>query len=627
MSGKNLYFRLSPSITNRFLNKKLNPKYFSFLRSPSKDKWQKIGISRRSGIAVPLFSLYSKSSIGIGEIPDLKFLIDWCKQVGFSIIQLLPIYDTGYDFSPYSAVSSFALDPMYLNLNKLIGVDSSLYSIELASLKKKFPVRNKSIDYKIKKEKISFLDKVFRSIQPLKEPAQLNFENGNKYWLYDYALFKVISERNGTSGWENWQLKEKNHNHSLLHKRDKKLKQELDFHIWVQWQLFEQMSSVKTYAESKNVLLMGDIPFLVSRDSADVWSHQKYFKLNLTAGAPPDMYFAYGQKWGMPPYNWKKIKSDNYKYLKERLRYSENFFHMYRIDHFVGLFRIWTVPRNSPPELGALRGDFEPSDPQTWENHGKGIIDVMLKSTSMFPCAEDLGTVPACSFKTLKEYSVPGVEFQRFLKKNNKFVKPDRYRKNSVSVLSTHDSSFLMNWFEFEAGSIDKNLFELTCSTNGIRKSQTKLIMTVLFQAGSNNGRLFWKRRLTLKDIKHLLRYEKSLQESVKELFIESKGEEERFKRFLGLKSRYAIKSQIISRALKIINSSSSIFSIQLIHEYLSLDSSLLKKFNMRTYRINSPGTTDKKNWTLRLPLSLEKLLHMKINSKIRKINILGGRS
>ncbi len=155
---------------------------------------------------------------------------------------------------------------------------------------------------------------------------------------------------------------------------------------------------------------MGDLPFLVSRDSADVWAYKNYFKLTLSSGAPPDMYFSMGQRWGMPPYSWDNIEAGNYSYIRERLLYAENFFDMFRIDHFIGLFRVWTIDLKTPEELKGLYGRFDPEDNYYWEEHGKKILEVINNSTTMLACAEDLGTVPDCSDKVLKEFSVTSIK-------------------------------------------------------------------------------------------------------------------------------------------------------------------------------------------------------------------------
>jgi 4-alpha-glucanotransferase len=293
--------------------------YNSFHTSKTSEKWAKIGIKRRAGTALPLFYLYSRKSTGIGEIPDLKLLIDWCKKSALSIVQLLPMNETGYDHSPYNSISTFALEPMYLRISDLKNIDTEKYKADIKKLKRKFPKGNYKVDYNIKDEKINLLWKIFQTDFKDNEEFQ-SYRKKNVFWLKHYAMYKVLKEVNRLKGFEEWQPKHKRADKKELDKIEVEYKERLRFYFWIQWQLYEQFSEVKKYAAEKKVFLMGDIPFLVSRDSADVWCFQKkkYFKMDKLSGAPPDMYFAKGQRWGMPVYNWEVIEKEKFKYIKER---------------------------------------------------------------------------------------------------------------------------------------------------------------------------------------------------------------------------------------------------------------------------------------------------------------------
>lgn len=594
--------------------------YKHFLNSPAKDKWNQIGTDRRSGVVIPLFSIYSKESTGICEIPDLKLVVDWCVKTGMSIIQLLPINETGYDFAPYNTISTFALELMYLRLNKISGVNTDKYHKEINSLKKTSGKPGTRVNFEIKEKKLSLLKKIFSS--EFKENESFKkFINDNNYWIKDYAAYKILKEKNKSKSWEEWKPAHRKFSKTLVNRIISGNPREAKFLYWLQWQIFEQLKEVKEYANTHGVLIMGDMPFLVSRDSADVWSHQDYFKLNLSAGAPPDMYFAFGQKWGMPPYNWKKIESDNYRYIKERLRFAENFYNMYRIDHFVGLFRIWTFELNDITN----GGEYDPPKEKDWEKHGKKIINAMLDGSSMLPCAEDLGTVPYCSYKTLKQYGIPGIDFQRFNKKRNyEFVLPREYRKNSSAVISTHDSSFFPLWWKYEAGTTDKALFEYLCRSNNIRGKALSNVKKKLFEKeNSKKGRLYWKKEIrNTKILLKILNIGKTNGKEFIKLFTESYGEKEQFMKYLNGKAAN-IRPPSPSLQLKCIeraSESDSIFSIQLIQEYLYLSKSIFPKISAWNYRINSPGTMGWNNWSIRLPLSLEKLLNSPEGSEITKL-------
>lgn len=580
-----------------------------YLTSRSQKQWSRIGVKKRAGVATPLFSLYSKTSLGIGEIPDLKLLVDWCVTTGMSLIQLLPLNDAGFDFRPYDAQSMFALDPMYLSLREFSGTEI---------LRKKFPAGQDRVNYGIKKAKLDFLWKIFKSVRRKESVSFLEFQKSNERWLSDYALYKVIWEENGHQSWETWPSELKQRELQAMECFQNQYRERIHFNKWLQWQLFQQMTEVKKYASSKSVLLMGDMPFLVSRNSADVWSHQNYFKLDLAAGAPPDMYCAKGQRWGMPPYDWREIARNDCDYLIQKLRYAQNFYDAFRIDHSVGMFRLWSIPASEPLENAGLHGFFDPKEEPLWEEHGRKILSVILENTEMLPCAEDLGVIPSCSFRVLEEFGIPGTDVQRWTKdwgKTYDFKTQEAYRINSMAVISTHDTSSFRGWWEFEAGTVDEELFKRICASRQIDYEAVKGGLFDLEK--SHHGRLRWK-----KEIRNLPQHPEII-----DLYLSSFNEKEKFWRYVGFEGEPEETSsrELIRRALEKISSSASIFNIQLLQDWLALDERLFQQ-DAWDYRINVPGTTSGKNWSLVIPFSLEEMNQLKINETIRDINVKGGR-
>ena len=450
----------------------MQTEYASFLSSACGKIWKKVGARRRAGVTTPLFSLHSKKSIGIGEAPDLKLLIDWCKKTGLSIIQLLPLNDVGFDFRPYDAQSSMALDPMYLSIESLEDCDLKPFAFRIKALRQQFPAGQARVDYGIKKAKLELLWTIFDGLKaPLKGKAFTAYLKANKDWLDDYAAFKTLKEKYRMIGWMDWPEEYRTKQPKAVASFVRGHASGVLFHKWLQWQLSEQFRKVKQYAAKSGVLLMGDMPFLVSRDSADVWARQDYFKLDLSSGAPPDLYFAQGQRWGMPPYNWGRIAEDDFKYLRRKMKCAENLFDLYRIDHFVGMFRLWTISLSEPSEHGGMHGRFDPPEEHHWKEHGQKILDVMLRSAKMLPCAEDLGVVPKCSYEILEAYKIPGSDVQRWVRnwgKDFRFKSGDIYRENSMAMLSTHDTSAFCAWWEYEAGTVDEWFFRKKCEERGI---------------------------------------------------------------------------------------------------------------------------------------------------------------
>lgn len=610
---------------------------YSFLKgSKTAAKWERFGMRRRAGVAVPLFSVRSKKSIGIGEIPDIKIIIKWCELTGNTILQLLPLNDTGFDFAPYNSVSSFALDPMYLSLQGLKEVNLSPFKKDIRELRTKFQNTKDKVDYAIKQDKIDLLWRIYRRSYLNGLRKFDNFIEDNIYWLKDYATYKVLKFVNENDGWEDWDEKYKSRDKDVIDKFEKDNQEKLRFHYWMQWQLFEQMNSVKKYSEERGVFIMGDIPFLVSRDSCDVWANREYFDLNLLSGAPPDMYFANGQRWGMPPYSRLEIEKDNYKYFTDKLKYAEYFYDMFRIDHFVGFFRVWTIEENEPAETGGLNGKYSPAGEHLWEDTGRKLLDSMVAESSLLPCAEDLGTVPECSGRVLWDYGVPGMDVQRWIKDTNDFIPKEKFRWLTVATVSTHDSSSLVEWWYNEAGTIDGLLFERLLKAKGVDDEKLSNVKNELFDLeNSHYNRLLWKTDISTKD-KFLNVIGLPLEScwDLVVLYDESFGEKDKFLKRIFDKSEDSemflpegkVTTGFIKHILEFVCSTDSIFCVQLLQEYLSLDENFLRKIEEKSFRINFPGVVNDENWTAVLPIELENMCNLQINNEIKRMNLSNSR-
>ncbi len=607
------------------------------LKTVSGEKWKRIGIRRRSGMLAPLFSVYSRRSLGIGELADLKLLIDWAGLTGNSIIQLLPANETGAIFCPYDSISSFALEPAYISLEETTPAKNKSVKEKIRNLKKAFTAGRPHVDYAVKKEKMRLLWEIYLYDEESDSGQLREFKEENAYWLLDFALYKAIKDHNRGCAWYGWEDKYKNRDSQTLEYFKKEHEKEINFQIWVQWQLHKQFKEVRTYAESKKILIKGDLPILVSRDSADVWAHPEFFKLEFAAGAPPDMYAALGQRWGMPTNNWAGIKASGYGYLKEKLRYAENFYHILRIDHVVGLFRIWSIPYNEPQQNQGLNGFFDPQEENKWGEHGREILSVMLKNTKMLLCAEDLGVIPKVCTDTLSELGILGNDVQRWVKDwkaKHDFLKTQDYRALSAAMLSTHDTANWPAWYEFEAGTVDEGLFRKKCSDH--RRIDFGAVKNKLFDlTRSSQGRLRWQDNIDSVDkLLDVLGQGLSPKGAVPkenaldfiDLYKNTYQEKEKLWRHLDLKGPMREKSdpEIVRAALKISLDSNAIFCINTIIDWLYLTD--IFQGGPYQYRINTPGTISDKNWSLTIPISLEKLLKHKVNKEIRKMVSESGR-
>ncbi|MDI6606633.1 MAG: 4-alpha-glucanotransferase, partial [Candidatus Omnitrophota bacterium] len=541
----------------------------------SGDKWRKITTSKRAGVLVPLFSVYSRNSQGIGDLADLRLLIEWLAATHQSLLQLLPMNEAGSLFCPYDALSSFALEPAYISLKSISPFKINSIASEIENLKKIFPCGKAHVDYSIKKAKMRLLWEIYAREGEYNFGNLKRFRQDNAYWLSDFTLYKVLKDYHSGRAWWEWEDKYKHRNASALEEFQGEHEREIAFQAWVQWLVYEQFKAVKKFAALKKVLLKGDLPLLVSRDSADVWAHPEFFKLDFTAGAPPDMYCARGQRWGMPPYNWDKIAGDGYRYLQEKLKFAEELYDILRVDHVVGLFRIWSIPYDEPEENQGLKGVFDPADESKWEAHGRKILAVILKSTKMLLCAEDLGTIPPGCPKVLKEMGIPGSNVQRWTKdwsKTHDFLEPQEYRPLSVAVLSTHDTANWPAWWESEAGTVDEAFFMGRCKERGIDFSAIK---EKLFNPQlSFRGRLRWKD--SVDSVESLLKVLGKKKEEVKdfiEMYQNTFGEKEKLWKHLKLKGPMREKSdpEILRQALRISLDSKAIFCINTIIDWLYL--------------------------------------------------------
>ena len=324
------------------------------------------------GVAIPVFSLRSDESYGIGDFNDLKKMIDWAATTEQHIVQLLPINDTTTtktwrDSYPYSAISVFALHPIYLGLKDFPLNDSQKQTAYLLEAKKLNEL--KSVDYeKALHLKLKYCRDLFdqEAENVLASSAYRTFYKENESWLFPYCCYCYLRDKNNTTHFEDWGEFAHYNKASLkrMLKKDKTAKQETDFYGFMQYLLHCQLSEVKEYAHKKGVALKGDIPIGVNRHSVDVWTNSELFNLDTQMGAPPDAFSVFGQNWGFPTYNWHAMEKENYAWWKRRFQKMAYYFDAYRIDHILGFFRIWEIPIDAAQ---GLLGQFSPALPYTPE--------------------------------------------------------------------------------------------------------------------------------------------------------------------------------------------------------------------------------------------------------------------
>lgn len=401
-------------------------------------QWQKAGPGPHHGWALPLFSLWTEQSCGIGEYLDLLPCLDWCKELGFNVLQLLPLNDKGLEPSPYNPLSSCALDPSFLSLAPL--AKESGLSLEAFAPFRLFPRVAKR---EIAREKLRWLSLYYEKMgkKITASPEYRSFLDRHP-WVFRYALFKSLKLHYGGKHWSDWPKEAHNPSEALY----REFREPITFHSLVQYLCFSQMESVKAYADQKEMLLMGDIPILLSPDSVDVWSFPSLFELDLSAGAPPDLYNALGQKWGFPLFNWRAMEKEGYRWWRERLQCAETLYHLYRIDHAVGFFRIWAIPLDKEPS----EGFFVPADSSVWIEEGTRRLAAFLEASNMLPIAEDLGTVPEEVRTTLRKLGICTTHVLRWERRwteDQSFLPYGEYPSFGLSTVSTHDTPLVREWW------------------------------------------------------------------------------------------------------------------------------------------------------------------------------------
>jgi 4-alpha-glucanotransferase len=317
-----------------------------------------------TGVLVPVASLRSAESAGIGEFSDLVPLGDWCRSVGLDMIQILPVNDTGFDSSPYSAVSAFGLHPVYLRLQELPELeqtaDPESYRERIREMQRDLNGLQRIAYQDVLRQKMRLLRDLYEETEPsIRADNALRQWVGQNPWVKAYAVFRTIGERHEHRSWVEWGSM-RNPSLSEIERQwnNDTIPGVMWFYAWLQFRLEEQLRAAVQHLEKLGVYLKGDLPILMNEDSADVWAHRDIFIPELRAGAPPDMFSELGQNWNFPVYDWDRLAERDYDWWKRRLQQADKFYHAYRIDHVLGFFRIWAIP--SHDDSGTM-GFFYPS--------------------------------------------------------------------------------------------------------------------------------------------------------------------------------------------------------------------------------------------------------------------------
>jgi 4-alpha-glucanotransferase len=433
-----------------------------------------------AGILAPLFALRREDDLGIGDLAALRQIIDWSADAGFKLIQLLPINETGGDNSPYNAISAVAIEPTTLEL--AAGIPTDLTQEAFDQVVADFALtklRRGHIKYRqVKKLKRKLLEAAFSGFGDVGSEERKRdfraFVEGESSWLQSYTLFRALMEENGGSEtWDQWPEEHRTLERArqslsdLPPERQEAIGNRRIFFCYVQWIAHEQWRNVKSYAEQRGVALMGDIPFGVSYYSADMFAQPNQFKLDWSGGAPPEPYFKddeftqkWGQNWGIPLYDWSAMQQNDFQWWRQRVRGVKHTFHVFRIDHVLGFYRIYAFPwrpsRNqeflpvSWDEMRARTGgrdphfaprsDDNPENAEANRREGESYLRIVLEEAGATQVVgEDLGTVPNYVRPNLRSMGIAGFKIPQWEMRHEQVIPGSDYERLSVATYATHD--------------------------------------------------------------------------------------------------------------------------------------------------------------------------------------------
>jgi 4-alpha-glucanotransferase len=465
---------------------------------------------RHAGVLLPLFSCPSTRSWGIGEIGDLPAVAHWLRAAGLDLLQMLPVNEMAFgQSSPYSALSAMAIDPLFIALADVpefqaLGGEASLSPDMRARLEA--VRRSPDVAYAdvraLKDEALRASYARFRSSSDAaagggagaRRQAFEVFQEEQRWWLEDYALFRALHERHEHRAWWTWDAALRAREAAALDRVRAELADEIRYYEFLQWLASDQWRAAR--AASAPVGLFGDLPFMVGADSADVWAHQDVFARDLSVGTPPDAFSATGQDWGLPAYRWQAVVATDFHWLRARARRAADLFAGVRIDHVIGFYRTYVRPIPLPDDHGAggdvtdAQGNhahgngthdhgahdngasssapsssqsspaatpgggapfFTPADENDQRMLGERILGLFMESGACL-IAEDLGTVPDFVRESLGRLQVPGYRVLRWERDwhadGHPFRHPADYPSRSLATTGTHDTDPLAIWWE-----------------------------------------------------------------------------------------------------------------------------------------------------------------------------------
>jgi len=403
---------------------------------------------RIAGVMVPLFSIRTHADAGIGDIAALGAMTDLAAAMAHRAILLLPLDETAPgEASPYSALSVFAIDPVYIGLDGLAGVAPRQVERVRCALAH-VPLSDRLT---IRAARLELLDAAYRHFtgHADERAAVEDFAARSREWLDDYALFRALKDRFDFAAWEQWPGELRRREPGALARAKAELAAAIGKYVYWQFLAHRQWAALRDHARAGGVMLGGDLAFSPARDSAEVWANQELFDLERTVGAPPDGFNPRGQRWGLPAPRWERIRADGFALLRKRIGHARELYDFIRVDHVAGLYRTFSLGLAPQAE-----GGFEPAAEPEQRAQGEAVLGAILdEAGATTVIAEDLGVIPPFVRASLSALGVAGYKVMRWEKVDEggpleAFVSPADYPELSLATTGTHDTDTLAQWWD-----------------------------------------------------------------------------------------------------------------------------------------------------------------------------------
>ena len=417
--------------------------------------------SRVAGVTIPLSSIRTTRDWGVGQITDLPAFARWAAGAGQRLVQILPPYELAPgETSPYGARTAFGIDPIYLTPEEIPELDAAAIDAALGSDGRAELLRLRGLGHVDFAAVRALKGRVFRAAferfyerewQPGTARAQgLKAFLVAQPWATDLATYVALRDHHNQWSWQHWPPEQREHGKEALEEAHKTLARPILEHEYLQWQADEQWQRAKRGVNDLGVEVMGDLPFIVGTESADVWAHASEFRREVSLGAPPDAFSEDGQDWGLPAYNWERMDRTNLAWIRARTRHAATLYDRFRLDHVVGYFRMFVRPPKDPAKPGPMpKGWFDPSDEHAQDIRGERVLRIIqTEAGTTRVIGEDLGVIPPFVRRTLTALGIPGYRVLPWENDAGRFRDPTAYPASSVATWSTHDTAPIVSWWD-----------------------------------------------------------------------------------------------------------------------------------------------------------------------------------